>query len=313
MRIVVLVLTVTFLAPSGAWAQSIFADGFETGGLLPWSASVGATWEDECDLVMQTGCLSGERCTFIVTSFNPLEGYAGCAGDGSIAAGGSCTVDGDTGMDDCVAGLVCQGGICKEICDLVPDSCNSSEVCWGFASTLDGQTVAACSQQCDLFAQDCPNEESCFILVARDGYPTLCLQSIPEPAPPDGCGDGLPPPGAQGECCSYVNTCNTGNGCLQANAPSFENLVCARHCDPTGTLGSDDCVQVLGIFFWCMSMNAFYTNLDDLPDAYGFCIDWRVWGPPECYNGIQDGHEDGIDCCLEPGGDPDCPCVYECR
>lgn len=311
-RIVKLVLVVTFLAPGGLSAQSIFADGFETGGLLRWSGSVGAAWEDECNLVAQTGCLPGERCTFIITSFNPLEGYAGCAGDGSTPAGGSCAVDGDTGIDDCLAGLVCQGGICKPTCTLTPDSCPSSEVCWGFASTFDGQTVAACSQRCDLFAQDCPNGESCFILLGRDGYPTLCIQAIPEPAPPDGCGDGLPPPGAHGECCSFVNTCSTGHGCNQPNAPTFDHSVCARNCDPTGTLGWDDCAPVLGSDHWCLSMNDFYADLDDLEDAYGFCVDQRVWGPPQCFNGIQDGDEDGIDCCIEPGGNPSCPCTTDC-
>ncbi len=311
MRAVVLVLVMVWLSPPGLWAQNIFADGFETGDVWRWTDSVGFSCSDECNLVSQVGCVPTEKCTFFGAS-NPDRGCARCVDDGDVGWGGACAFDPTTGIDDCVAGLYCHEGTCKEFCSWPPETCPDPEGCFGIALTFDGLFVGLCVPQCDLFAQDCSPDKGCYIMLGRDSYPSFCYVPEPEPDPPDGCGIGLDRPGIQGECCSYINTCQPEYGCNQLNGPDFDHMVCARNCDPTGTLGSDDCVQVLGSTFWCMSINAYYANLDELPDAYGFCIDWTIWGPPECYNGVQDAHEDGIDCCVEPGGDPDCPCVYEC-
>ena len=163
---------------------------------------------------------------------------------------------------------------------------------------------------CDVFAQDCGGGESCYLLTTTH-FPTACFTAVPEPDPPDGCGTGLGRPGWQGECCSYINTCDTGIGCLQHDAPFFDHMVCAMYCDPTGTVGPDNCVSVLGPHFFCLKINRYYS--DGPPeDFFGFCIDDAIWGPPSCWNNIQDPDEDGPDCCIEPGGNPDCECVFEC-
>lgn len=310
MRFVGFVFVVLWTAVGGLSAQDIFLDDFESGHVALWSGTVGVVCVDQCNLVPQTGCLPGEKCTLTVTCTNPIKGCARCAENGTVGSGGACTVDPISGIDDCGSGLFCQNGICKEFCTAFPDSCVSSDTCFGLASTFDGQEFALCSPQCDLFAQDCTLDESCYLLPDRGM--TVCWLAEPEPPPPSGCGSGLPRPGIQGECCSHVHTCDSGYGCLQPDKPNFDFMVCARFCDPTGLVGFDDCAPALGPDFWCLAMNRFYSNVPNLQDYHGFCIPQSTWGPPDCYNGLQDPDEDGVDCCIEPGGNPDCPCVFEC-
>lgn len=305
-------LAVMVWASSGVIsAQEIFSDGFESGDVLSWSASTGVVALDQCQLVEQTGCDPGNKCTFITTETEPLQGYSGCWENGTVGLGQACTVNGSTLIDDCSAGLFCDRGFCEEMCAVAPDSCAGLDVCLQSAVTFDGQVFALCSPSCDLFAQDCTLDESCY-LVFPDGS-TACQFAIPEPPPPDGCGSGLSRPGIQGECCSRLNTCDTSFGCTQPDSPDFLYTVCALFCDPTGTVGPDDCGSQLGPDYWCLAINDFYANLEDVPDYYGFCVADPVWGPPSCWNHLQDPDEDGIDCCQEPGGNPDCPCVFTCR
>lgn len=164
---------------------------------------------------------------------------------------------------------------------------------------------------CDVFLQDCEGGFTCFLDYFISPYFTFCAFSVIEPDPPDGCGTGLGRPGLQGECCSYVNTCDTGYGCTLPNGPAIDHYVCALFCDPTGSVGPDNCFASLGPDFFCLSIRKLYSR-DGPEDYFGFCIDENIWGPPTCFNGIQDGDEDGVDCCQEPGGNPDCPCVPVC-
>lgn len=165
---------------------------------------------------------------------------------------------------------------------------------------------------CDVFLQDCTDGDGCYLIYSGCPYPTYCAPAVPEPNPPDGCGTGLNRPGIQGECCSYINTCDNGYTCIQPDSPAWDHLVCSLFCDPTGTVGHDNCFSQIGPEFYCLSINSFYVDAPLLEDFFGFCIDETIWGPPSCWNGIQDGDEDGVDCCQEPGGNPDCPCVWLC-
>lgn len=306
-------LAVLLWASSGVLsAEQIFSDGFESGGVWAWSASTGVVAADQCTLVMQTGCEPGEKCSFFATETTPLRGFAGCCEDGTVSSGGACTVDPFTLVDDCSAGLFCEWGLCEEMCVVAPDPCPLPSVCFQHSVTFDGQGFSLCSLPCDLFAQDCAHDESCYLLLPRDGYPTVCEAAVPEPPPPDGCGSGLPRPGIQGECCSQLNTCDTYFGCTQPDSPDFSYDVCALNCDPTGTVGPDNCSSQLGPDYWCLAINEFYVGLEDLPDFYGFCLAESIWGPPQCWNGTQDPTEDGVDCCQDPGGIPECPCVFTC-
>lgn len=203
--------------------------------------------------------------------------------------------------------------LCPDGCvDLLSDDFNCGacgEVCGAEDSCYGGSCGA-----CDLFGQDCSEEKTCY-LVLSTGYPTVCAQTTPEPAESDPVSPGCEPveklvPQEQGECCSYINTCNVGLGCTQPN-PTDDGLVCAEFCDPTETFGIDDCLSKLGAGFYCLSINKFYLGADDLEDYYGFCLDESFWGPATCFNKVQDSDEDGVDCCSD-GGVPTCPCAFAC-
>jgi hypothetical protein len=172
--------------------------------------------------------------------------------------------------------------------------------------------VGWAGRECDVFAQDCGAGEGCYLLLQPyDGYPTYCFVAVPEPdIQHDGCvEEERPIPQQQGECCSYINTCDIGLGCIQPN-PVDDGLVCATFCDPTGTVGTNDCFSSLGPNFWCLAIRDFYVGGQDLDYYFGFCVDDTIWGPPECFNGVQDPDEDGIDCCNQ--GNPTCPCFFQC-
>ena len=266
---------------------------------------------DICDLIANAGCQPTEKCTFIVESTDPLVGQAGCAADGTVDEGDACTFSGSPGIDDCKAGLLCTGGICKSICNVSPNSCTGGGTCVHDQDIFEDTGVGLCEPGCDLYGQDCTNGETCYLLLGPDNYPTVCSPAVPEPdVAHDGCVDvELTRPQLQGECCSYINTCDTGYGCTQPN-PYGDGRACARFCDPTGTLGTDDCSSVLGSEFFCLSITNFYSDASGLDPAYGFCLDAADWGPPECWNKQQDADEHGVDCCNDPPGT--CPCKFPC-
>jgi hypothetical protein len=77
-----------------------------------------------CNVLTQTGCLAGDKCTWIIdTAGPPSTGHIGCAPDGTAAVGSACTqgTPGPMGYDDCTAGGYCLqeagASTCHEICD----------------------------------------------------------------------------------------------------------------------------------------------------------------------------------------------------
>jgi hypothetical protein len=195
------------------------------------------------------------------------------------------------------------------------NNCADLRTCVHVAGIFEDKNTGLCNPPCDLFGQDCENLESCYLLLDRPGYPTACAPPVPEPGEElGGCGDGSTV-GTHGSCCRFTNTCAQGYGCVQPTAPDEEGLVCAYYCDPTGSVSGapTDCTAGPGPApdFACIQVNRFFTDVPELPDWVGFCIDTAVWGPATCWNQIQDGLEDGVDCC-ELGGTPQCPCVYLC-
>src|SRR5262245_32015513 len=68
----------------------------------------------------QQGCPNGEKCTWVVVQDTPERiGKLDCVPNGTVDAGGSCTFGQpgeQSGFDNCVAGLVCAGGACRDIC-----------------------------------------------------------------------------------------------------------------------------------------------------------------------------------------------------
>src|ERR1700733_2876677 len=106
-----------------------------------------------CNVLTQTGCTTGEKCTWLEDSAGsgtePALGHLGWAPGGTAATGAACTygAPGATGYDNCVSGDVCSSAKCKTICD----QAGGTPMCaTGFAcATYDGlfgpsgQAVAA--------------------------------------------------------------------------------------------------------------------------------------------------------------------------
>lgn len=259
---------------------------------------------DECNLLNDTVCQAGEKCTY-----HTFDDRSFCASDGTVDPGGACTINGSTGIDDCKAGALCVGNICLSICTVTPDNCSQNDTCLHYPPIFDDPNGGLCEPGCDIFAQDCTNGDTCYLLLNAD-FTKVCQPTVPEPDQAhNGCVEvENTRPQLQGECCSYINTCDTGYGCIQPN-PVDDGLVCARYCDPTGTVGGDDCSSVLGADYYCLSIRDFYTDAEDLADFYGFCLNQNDWGPPGCFNKQQDANEDGVDCCIDG---PNCPCMFSC-
>ena len=77
-----------------------------------------------CNVLTQTGCASGEKCSWIEDSMT--LGHVGCAPMGTVALNGACAygAPGATGYDNCVGGTVCLSDVCKQIvCHSAPRLC----------------------------------------------------------------------------------------------------------------------------------------------------------------------------------------------
>lgn len=270
---------------------------------------------ENCNPISNTGCNPTEKCTFVVEQTDPIVGHIDCQPDGNVGLGGVCLRDAETGVDDCEGGLLCTDGVCNELCTAAPDSCPTDQTCIHQVGIFSDSNLGMCEPPCDLFAQDCADEETCYLLLERDGYPTVCFETVPEPEPESGgCGDGAAP-ATQDQCCSFVNTCEPGYGCVQPPRPDqLTGHECAYFCDPTGTTGGPtDCTAPgpgPAPDFECIPVNKFFSDVEGLPDSVGFCITTAEWGPASCWNGEQDGNEADVDCC--PPATPSCPCVFTC-
>jgi hypothetical protein len=95
--------------------------GSDTTVVLPDSGGTDSG-PDVCNPLTQTGCNSGEKCTWINDQDDPPIGHVGCAPEAAApkAIGEKCTAPpaGPMGYDDCAKGAVCLSGECKQICDI---------------------------------------------------------------------------------------------------------------------------------------------------------------------------------------------------
>ena len=119
-----------------------------------------------CNPLTQTGCSTGEKCTWINDQDNPPIGHVGCAPEGGvggtpIALGGACTdpVAGPMGYDDCAKGTVCLSGECKQICDVNggTPACDANHACSRYSDFFEsgGTAVAGvCDPGCDPLTQE---------------------------------------------------------------------------------------------------------------------------------------------------------------
>ena len=235
-----------------------------------------------CDPVAQVGCQAGEKCSWLVLTDVPFIAITTCVPDGVVAIGGAC-IEGapgpDTGYDDCVAGNLCTGGECQEICGQFPDTCAQGESCISYADTFtDVDSVGLCNPECDVMIQDCVQDPSsvfgtgCYISLVTGN--ATCANAYPETM------GGMP--GGQGDVCNYLNTCTVGYGCTLINDPinPTENT-CAKFCDPM-LMGGPICDDT-GAASSCVQINMFYGDADNVADEVGFCVDCALWSDvPAC-------------------------------
>jgi len=123
---------------------------------LPPDAASGPDASAECNPISNTGCDTGQKCTWI--HITATLGRIGCVADGDKAIGTACTsglahVGETTGFDDCVGGNVCIGNVCEPVCTISPDSCATGKLCGQyqnlFANGTDAPTYGACDDICD--------------------------------------------------------------------------------------------------------------------------------------------------------------------
>ena len=162
----------------------------------------------ECDLWAQD-CPEGEKCmpwandggnSWNATRCSPIAEEAGGPGD-------PCTVEGNglSGIDTCELGTMCwdvdpatNEGHCVSLCVGSPEApmCDDPST----SCVITSSPPALCIPNCDPIAQDCAEGEACYFV----GSVFSCV--------PDASGEM----GAPGDACEYINACDPGNFCAQA-------------------------------------------------------------------------------------------------
>ena len=143
------------------------------GGGKPQLIDAGVDSQFACNPVAQTGCKTGEKCTWFVdvdgsTTANPV-GHIGCApvgtaplADGAVCADATAPSATSMGYDNCIAGDLCISRKCKPICDPqtvaggAAGACKTDFACTTYAGVFDsaGPAVAGvCEPTCDPLTQ----------------------------------------------------------------------------------------------------------------------------------------------------------------
>jgi hypothetical protein len=95
----------------------------------------------ECFPGYNTYCDSGERCTSIYGSIDPIATHLGCAPFGTKGIGEACSLATDPAgtHDDCGDDLLCVEGTCRRICDPnapLPTGCTTCSYVLGHAAEM---------------------------------------------------------------------------------------------------------------------------------------------------------------------------------
>jgi len=170
----------------------------------------------------QQGCSAGQKCTWIVVADTPERlGKIGCAPNGADAIGQPCTVGAagaTSGYDTCVAGAICLGATCQDICgfDGSPDAaCGTGRACTRysdlFANAPDDPVAGVCTATCDPLTQTmesdagtttCGVNKGCYLLVSLVDTIAVCAN---QPANPQNLTHNMPITGT-----AFANSCAPG-------------------------------------------------------------------------------------------------------
>jgi len=130
-----------------------------------------------CNPLAQTGCNTGEKCTWIYDLVSAdgtnILGHVGCAPDGDKTAHTQCTRQpaGPQGWDDCKAGTFCKAkrelvgpggtGVCEQVCDNTGSNaaagCATDSACVAYHNIFEVSSMnvaGVCDYKCDPFADN---------------------------------------------------------------------------------------------------------------------------------------------------------------
>jgi hypothetical protein len=191
----------------------------------------------ECDMFTQD-CLPGEKCmpwandggnSWNATRCSPISENPGQPGD-------ECTVEGSgvSGLDDCDIGSMCWDvdpetniGTCQAMC--TGDSANPLCEDPGTACVnVNDGAIVLCLPACDPLLQDCAEGQACYGI--DDVF--TCV--------PDASGEM----GVYGDPCEYINVCDPGLFCANADAvPGCGASLgcCSEFCDLEDEAGDAQC------------------------------------------------------------------------
>lgn len=202
--------------------------------------------DEPCDLFEQN-CPLGEKCMPWANDGGNSWNATRCVPivDDPDAVGEPCAVEGGptSGLDTCGLGAMCWDvdpetgeGTCTAMCIGSPEE----PVCMDpndWCSISGDGAITLCFPWCDPLAQDCPEGQACYGV--NDVF--SCV--------PDAGGDT----GAPGDACEYINVCDPGNFCANADAvPDCPGNVgcCSPFCDLTDPVPSclpgQECVPWYG-------------------------------------------------------------------
>jgi hypothetical protein len=190
-----------------------------------------------CNPVSQTGCEADEKCSWLTVSRDPYLGRTACVPDGAVPVDGACETGEpgeETGFDDCVAGSICNYGICRSICSISPDSCGDGFACGRYSRLFtddSARNIGECDPTCDPLAQGCEEGFGCYLQLST-GVATCTGAPVEELTQGDRC---LAP---EGEAGCYLNGCSPG----WASVPFWlmgEQALCTAYCEPVSTWVED--------------------------------------------------------------------------
>ena len=211
-----------------------------------------------CNILTQTGCMAGEKCTWIRVSAGPSDaeqlGQVGCAPQGTVAVDGACSYGASgatTGFDNCVGGLIClaspatemASGSCRSMCSLADATlpCAAGFACGAYSkffsnNSMDTPLAGVCDPTCNVLTQvrDSDGEEACGstdpLMPNRGCYGFPSGSAAPTDFSCTGAGDlghreVVTPP-------IYTNSCLPGAIPMLRESSGSMQVVCIAPCAP---------------------------------------------------------------------------------
>lgn len=184
---------------------------------MPWANDGGNVWNStRCSPIDENPGAPGDVCT--------VEGSNVSGVDSCQLAAMCWNVDAETNEGECIS--MCQGSEANPVCADPQTSC----------TIVNDGLLILCLPACDPLLQDCDNGEACLAVV--DSF--VCL--------PDASGEL----GVQNDPCEYLNVCDPGLACL--NAELVPGCMAFGCCSQFCALdeGNAPCVAGLGAMGECL-------------------------------------------------------------